>query len=100
MATTTSLTPPQMAVPPEASRTRDFLNAVVWMPDWLMRLAMNSSVPISDRTHLWELLSSTTVIFLCYKKPNVWPLQIEAAVFDRLPRLLATALTARKTNMK
>ena len=27
-------------------------------------------------------------VFLCYKNPTVWPPRIEAAEFDRLPRLL------------
>ncbi|XP_051124706.1 uncharacterized protein LOC127247058 [Andrographis paniculata] len=39
-------------------------------------------------------------LFLCYKNPQVWPPRIEAAEFDRLPRLLAAALTARKADMK
>ncbi|CAI9784087.1 unnamed protein product [Fraxinus pennsylvanica] len=39
-------------------------------------------------------------VFLCYKNPQVWPPRIEAAEFDRLPRLLAAALTARKADMK
>lgn len=39
-------------------------------------------------------------VFLCYKNPQVWPPRIEAAEFDRLPRLLAAALTARKNDVK
>ncbi|KAL0399103.1 UNVERIFIED_CONTAM: Altered inheritance of mitochondria protein 32 [Sesamum radiatum] len=39
-------------------------------------------------------------VFLCYKNPQVWPPRIEAAEFDRLPRLLAAALAARKPDMK
>ncbi|XP_024960365.1 uncharacterized protein LOC112500974 [Cynara cardunculus var. scolymus] len=39
-------------------------------------------------------------VFLCYKKPQVWPPRIEAAEFDRLPRLLSAALTSRKGDMK
>ncbi|PHU12910.1 hypothetical protein BC332_19840 [Capsicum chinense] len=39
-------------------------------------------------------------VFLCYKNPQVWPPRIEAAEFDRLPRLLAAALVARKNDMK
>ncbi|XP_047341262.1 uncharacterized protein LOC124944957 [Impatiens glandulifera] len=39
-------------------------------------------------------------IFLCYKNPKVWPPRIEAAEFDRLPRLLSAALATRKTEMK
>ncbi|CAA0832471.1 Sucrase/ferredoxin-like family protein [Striga hermonthica] len=39
-------------------------------------------------------------VFLCYKNPQVWPPRIEAAEFDRLPRLLAAALAARKFDMK
>ncbi|GAV68838.1 Suc_Fer-like domain-containing protein, partial [Cephalotus follicularis] len=39
-------------------------------------------------------------VFLCYKNPSVWPPRIEAAEFDRLPRLLAAALLARKGDMK
>merc|ERR1711915_41208 len=35
-------------------------------------------------------------VFLCYKNPESWPPQVEAAEFDRLPRLLAAALKARK----
>lgn len=39
-------------------------------------------------------------VFLCYKNPQVWPPHVEATEFDRLPRLLAAALTARKADMK
>ncbi|XWS09639.1 hypothetical protein CRYUN_Cryun39dG0007000 [Craigia yunnanensis] len=39
-------------------------------------------------------------VFLCYKNPSVWPARIEAAEFDRLPRLLSAAVLARKTDMK
>ncbi|KAL8195606.1 hypothetical protein R6Q57_026009 [Mikania cordata] len=39
-------------------------------------------------------------VFLCYKKPQVWPPRIEAAEFDRLPRLLSATLSARKSDMK
>lgn len=39
-------------------------------------------------------------VFLCYKNPSVWPPRIEAAEFDRLPRLLSAAVTARKGDMK
>ncbi|KAF3527861.1 hypothetical protein DY000_02038477 [Brassica cretica] len=39
-------------------------------------------------------------VFLCYKKPSVWPARIEAAEFDRLPRLLSAAVSARKGSMK
>ncbi|CAA0815397.1 Sucrase/ferredoxin-like family protein [Striga hermonthica] len=39
-------------------------------------------------------------VFLCYKNPQVWPPRIEAAEFDRLPRILAAALAARKSDMK
>ncbi|KAG7541369.1 Thioredoxin-like ferredoxin [Arabidopsis thaliana x Arabidopsis arenosa] len=39
-------------------------------------------------------------VFLCYKKPSVWPARIEAAEFDRLPRLLSAAVSARKSSMK
>lgn len=39
-------------------------------------------------------------VFLCYKTPKVWPPRIEAAEFDRLPRLLSAALAARKCDMK
>ncbi|KAL3508351.1 hypothetical protein ACH5RR_027752 [Cinchona calisaya] len=39
-------------------------------------------------------------VFLCYKNPQVWPPRIEAAEFDRLPRLLSAALSARKLDMK
>lgn len=38
-------------------------------------------------------------VFLCYKNPNVWPPRIEAAEFDRLPRLLSAAITARNPFM-
>ncbi|CAN0875152.1 Altered inheritance of mitochondria protein 32 [Linum grandiflorum] len=38
-------------------------------------------------------------LFLCYKNPSVWPTRIEAAEFDRLPRLLSAAVTARKADM-
>lgn len=39
-------------------------------------------------------------VFLCYKNPQVWPPRIEAAEFDRLPRLLAAALAARNPDMQ
>ncbi|KAH6778598.1 Sucrase/ferredoxin-like family protein [Perilla frutescens var. hirtella] len=39
-------------------------------------------------------------VFLCYKNPQVWPPRIEAAEFDRLPRLLAAALAARNPHMQ
>ncbi|KAL2316636.1 hypothetical protein Fmac_030512 [Flemingia macrophylla] len=39
-------------------------------------------------------------VFLCYKNPRVWPPRIEAAEFDRLPRLLYAAVVARKNHMK
>ncbi|KAI3973870.1 hypothetical protein MKX01_030446 [Papaver californicum] len=39
-------------------------------------------------------------VFLCYKNPQVWPPHVEAAEFDRLPRLLCAALLARKAEMK
>ncbi|KAK6934623.1 Thioredoxin-like ferredoxin [Dillenia turbinata] len=39
-------------------------------------------------------------VFLCYKNPTVWPPHIEAAEFDRLPRLLSAAMNARKPEMK
>ncbi|XP_050216980.1 uncharacterized protein LOC126667894 [Mercurialis annua] len=38
-------------------------------------------------------------VFLCYKNPSVWPPRIEAADFDRLPRLLSAAVLARKADM-
>jgi hypothetical protein len=39
-------------------------------------------------------------VFLCYKGPDVWPSHLEAAESDRLPRLLAAAIKARKPNLK
>lgn len=39
-------------------------------------------------------------VFLCYKNPRFWPPRIEAAEFDRLPRLLYAAVMARKNHMK
>jgi hypothetical protein len=39
-------------------------------------------------------------VFLCYKNPQVWPPRIEAAEFDRLPRLLSAALNARKADIR
>ncbi|KAK2640134.1 hypothetical protein Ddye_027929 [Dipteronia dyeriana] len=39
-------------------------------------------------------------VFLCYKNPSVWTPRIEAAEFDRLPRLLSAAVGARKARMK
>lgn len=39
-------------------------------------------------------------MFLCYKKPSVWPARIEASEFDRLPRLLSSVVSARKSSMK
>ncbi|KAG2653650.1 uncharacterized protein LOC120657086 [Panicum virgatum] len=39
-------------------------------------------------------------VFLCYKGPEVWPSHLEATESDRLPRLLAAAIKARKPNLK
>ncbi|CAM0944454.1 unnamed protein product [Alopecurus aequalis] len=39
-------------------------------------------------------------VFLCYKGPEEWPSHIEATESDRLPRLLAAAIKARKANLK
>ncbi|KAF6142151.1 hypothetical protein GIB67_037069 [Kingdonia uniflora] len=39
-------------------------------------------------------------VFLYYKNPQVWPPHVEAAEFDRLPRLLSVAMLARKAQMK
>lgn len=39
-------------------------------------------------------------LFLCYKSPDVWPARVEAAEFDRLPRLLSAALKSRKDQIK
>ncbi|KAH0854196.1 hypothetical protein HID58_090133 [Brassica napus] len=36
-------------------------------------------------------------VFLCYKKPSFWPARIEASEFDRLPRLLSSVVSARKS---
>ncbi|XP_068637632.1 uncharacterized protein [Aristolochia californica] len=52
-----------------------------------------------------EVLAGTVQIyerhvFLCYKNPQVWPAHVEAAEFDRLPRLLSAAVLARKGDMK
>ncbi|XP_074320111.1 uncharacterized protein LOC141656921 [Silene latifolia] len=38
-------------------------------------------------------------VFLCYKNPKNWPPRIEAAEFDRLPRLLSAALVSRKSDL-
>ncbi|XP_009788686.1 uncharacterized protein [Nicotiana sylvestris] len=38
-------------------------------------------------------------VFLCYKNLQVWPPRIQATEFDRLPRLLAAALSARKNDI-
>ncbi|KAE8704291.1 WEB family protein [Hibiscus syriacus] len=50
--------------------------------------------PISGTVQFYE-----RHVFLCYKSPSVWPPRIEAAEFDRLPRLLSAAVWARKTDM-
>jgi hypothetical protein len=39
-------------------------------------------------------------VFLCYKGPDLWPSHLEASESDRLPRLLAAAIKARKPNLK
>ncbi|KAG0468911.1 hypothetical protein HPP92_018239 [Vanilla planifolia] len=39
-------------------------------------------------------------VFLCYKTPQVWPPHVEAAEFDRLPRLFSAVLAAKKGEMK
>lgn len=38
-------------------------------------------------------------VFLCYKTPHVWLSHVEAAEFDRLPRLFSAALDARIGDM-
>lgn len=60
---------------------------------------------VSDADFGLEKLAGTVQfyerhVFLCYKKPSVWPARIEASEFDRLPRLLSSVLSARKTSMK
>ena len=39
-------------------------------------------------------------MLLSYKNPRVWPPRIEAAEFDRLPRLLYAAVMARRGDMR
>ncbi|CAH8392199.1 unnamed protein product [Eruca vesicaria subsp. sativa] len=39
-------------------------------------------------------------VFLCYKSPSFWPARIEASEFDRLPRLLSSVVSSRKSDMK
>ncbi|KAM0870401.1 hypothetical protein ACQ4PT_040032 [Festuca glaucescens] len=39
-------------------------------------------------------------VFLCYKSPAEWPSHVEATEFDRLPHLLADAVSARQSNFK
>ncbi|KAK1619742.1 hypothetical protein QYE76_025259 [Lolium multiflorum] len=38
-------------------------------------------------------------VFLCYKSPAEWPSHVEATDSDRLPRILAAAIKARKSNL-
>ncbi|MED6218593.1 hypothetical protein PIB30_028028 [Stylosanthes scabra] len=51
--------------------------------------------PLAGTVELYE-----RHVFLCYKNPRVWPPRIEAAEFDRLPRLLYAAVMAKKNHMK
>ncbi|KAM3243296.1 hypothetical protein ACQJBY_055321 [Aegilops geniculata] len=39
-------------------------------------------------------------VFLCYKGPEEWPSHLEATESERLPRLLAAAIKARKPDLK
>ncbi|KAJ3694735.1 hypothetical protein LUZ60_000112 [Juncus effusus] len=39
-------------------------------------------------------------VFLCYKGPDVWPSHVESSESDRLPRLLAGAISSKKGAMK
>ena len=68
--------------------------------------SMSSSSAASlaeDNSQLFESGSKNEYyerhVFLCYKKPDVWPSYIEATEFDRLPRLLSAALTSRKPHI-
>ncbi|KFK27166.1 hypothetical protein AALP_AA8G344000 [Arabis alpina] len=63
------------------------------------------SESISDVDFVPEKLVGTVQfyerhVFLCYKKPSVWPARIEASEFDRLPRLLSSVVSTRKSDMK
>ncbi|CAA7062646.1 unnamed protein product [Microthlaspi erraticum] len=63
------------------------------------------SESISDADFGPEILAGSVQfyerhVFLCYKKPSVWPARIEASEFDRLPRLLSSVVSARKSSMK
>ncbi|KAK8602749.1 hypothetical protein V6N13_084952 [Hibiscus sabdariffa] len=57
-------------------------------PDFRQQSPISGTVQFYDRH-----------VFLCYKSPSVWPPRIEAAEFDRLPRLLSAAVLVRKTDM-
>lgn len=52
-------------------------------------------LPLAGTVHAYD-----RHVFLCYKNPDVWPSHVEAAEFDRLPRLLSAALKARKAQLK
>ena len=53
-----------------------------------------SQSPLSGTVQFYE-----RHVFLCYKHPQVWPPTIEAAEFDRLPRLLSANLLTGKGEM-
>ncbi|EOY11978.1 hypothetical protein QUC31_001589 [Theobroma cacao] len=59
-----------------------------------LRPDFRQQTPISGTVQFYQ-----RHVFLCYKNPSVWPPRIEAAEFDRLPRLLSAAVLARKTDM-
>lgn len=57
------------------------------------RSEMNQ-LPLAGTVQIYE-----RHVFLCYKNPQVWPSHVEAAEFDRLPRLLTATLKAKKSEM-
>lgn len=38
-------------------------------------------------------------VFLCYKSPEAWPSRVEGSESDPLPKLLSSAVKARKADM-
>lgn len=58
-----------------------------------------------DRPEMFSLSLANTVdsydrhVFLCYKNPESWPSSVENSDADPLPKLLASALKARKDDI-
>lgn len=55
--------------------------------------------PVNEAPGLSDVQHGERHVFLCFKEPQSWPPQVEAAESDRLPRNLAAAIKTRKNEM-